>query len=146
METRFYRFSRTESLVGVARLTAQVRGRDLSIHILCRDEEHAQTVSEALWVHNEFLPHSLHASDPISGITVAAEIGEADVLFVIDDSKLPEQVDHGLICYLFHAADLDVVESRRKDWKRLRESNQTLSYWAETEQGGWEKKAEVVPS
>jgi DNA polymerase-3 subunit chi len=43
------------------------------------------------------------------------------------------------IVRLFDGRDEDAISEARREWKRLKDEGRSISYWRESEDGGWEK-------
>ena len=44
---------------------------------------------------------------------------------------------------MFDGHDDEAVSAARQRWKAHKDSGHALTYWQQTERGGWEKKAEA---
>ncbi len=143
MDTRFYRLSKSSSAIGTARLANLIVSRGQSVAILSRDDAHSEMISNAIWSVAEFLPHSVGEVDGLSKVNISTNDPKGDILLVIDDAKIPEDTGFERVCLVFHAADSDIVNARREDWKSFSNKGIEISYWAENETGAWEKKAEA---
>ena len=102
-----------------------------------------------LWAYDDrgFLPHGSHA-DGHAGLqpvwlTVDDEIPNgATVLFLTDgrQSALLNEVE--LVCDLFDGNDPAAMEAARNRWRLCKDAGHALTYWQQTERGGWERKAD----
>lgn len=145
METRFYRLSKSSTASGVARLASAVAARGQKIAVICQDENHMDVISKAMWSEVDFLPHGLGKSDGVSQVTLSIDGLNEEVVFVVDGAKIPDDLQAERLCLMFHASDIEIVNARRNDWKGLSANGAPISYWAESETGAWEKKAEENP-
>jgi len=114
-------------------------------------EERLQSLDQALWTYrnDSFLPHG-RAADPRAALmpvilaTDATRPNQAQVLFLIDGAEAPELDgghDFDRIVLMFDGDDDAQLARAREDWKRARASGADATYWQQTEQSGWQKKA-----
>ncbi len=144
MEYRFYQLSKTALPVGAARLAEKAVGRGGDLGMICPNDARLREIDEALWRELEFLPHSIGESDGESHITLSnREALNAGTVFLIDDMDFEgEEGGAELVCAIFHSADADIVNKRRQDWVKWRDSGAFITYWAEEADGKWVKKAQ----
>ena len=143
MDIRFYRLSRSSTVVRVARLAEQVVKIGHKITIICPNDVSKVKISDAIWTNAEFLPHNVEGDDGLSKVSIATEATDKhDIVFVVDDATFSTDIKAERICLMFHAADQDIVRSKRELWKKLSSEGDQISYWAENEMGAWNKEAE----
>ena len=101
-----------------------------------------------LWTFREdsFLPHGTDDSDLAQSqpvlLTVSLEnANTATVRFVIDGAAPPPVDAYERIVFMFDGYDQEQVEGARLQWKRLKGEGHKLTYWQQTPEGRWEKKA-----
>lgn len=140
MEKRFYQLSKTPIAIAVAKLAARVDDQNKTLNIVGA-RTRLEQVDEALWQYADFLPHALETPDGLSKILLSQNPQNLDVQFLLDDSDSDQSVE--LCCLMFQAADHDIVNKRRMDWKTWSQNGEYLTYWAENENGSWEKKSEA---
>ena len=59
------------------------------------------------------------------------------------DRAISEKIaDYERVIMLFDDRDRDAVAEARTRWKTWKDEGHKLSYWQQTTQGAWEKKAE----
>jgi DNA polymerase-3 subunit chi len=112
-------------------------------------EERIQQLNGDLWTYGRasFLPHGVKADgfadkQPVYLTTVDERPNNADVLFLVDGADAVEVSAYARVCDLFDGNDEVAVESARQRWKRAKDAGHTLTYWQQSETGGWVKKAE----
>jgi DNA polymerase-3 subunit chi len=101
-----------------------------------------------LWTFREdsFLPHgtddsNLAQSQPVL-LTVSSEnANAATVRFVIDGAEPPSVDAYERVVFMFDGYDQEQVEGARTQWKKLKGEGHSLTYWQQTPEGRWEKKA-----
>lgn len=144
-EIRFYHLqtqSVDQALPGLA-ARAFEGGKRLALRL--RDASEIKRVDEALWTFNpnSFIPHSASgdaADNPVWLQLGAANENSADTLIssVVDDT---DYEGFSLICLMFEGRDEAALTAARARWKALKDSGAELTYWQQTPQGGWDKKA-----
>lgn len=112
-------------------------------------EERIQQLNGDLWTYGRgsFLPHGLKADgfadkQPVYLTTEDERPNEADVLFLVDGADAENVSAYTRVCDLFDGNDEVAVESARQRWKRAKDAGHMLTYWQQSETGGWVKKAE----
>ena len=66
----------------------------------------------------------------------------APFLFRSDRAVSQKISDYERVIMLFDDRDHDAVAEARTRWKDWKDAGHKLSYWQQTPQGAWEKKAE----
>ncbi|WP_297022824.1 DNA polymerase III subunit chi [Thalassospira sp.] len=66
----------------------------------------------------------------------------AHFLFLTDRAMSEKVGDYERVIMLFDDRDHDAVAEARTRWKDWTDAGLKLSYWQQTPQGSWEKKAE----
>jgi DNA polymerase-3 subunit chi len=101
-----------------------------------------------LWTFREdsFLPHGTDASPMAEAqpvlLTAAAENGNgASVRFLVDGAEPPPVGDYDRIVFMFDGYDAIQLDNARAQWKKLKGEGHALTYWQQSEEGRWVKKA-----
>lgn len=112
-------------------------------------EERIEALNGVLWSHGRasFLPHGTKADgfsdrQPVYLTTEDERPNSADVLFLVDGADQADASAYTRVCDLFDGNDDTAVDAARQRWKRAKDAGHTLTYWQQTETGGWVKKAE----
>ncbi|MDI7861077.1 DNA polymerase III subunit chi [Rhizobiaceae bacterium n13] len=101
-----------------------------------------------LWTFREesFLPHGTDSGDasdrqPVL-LTISPEnLNDATVRFFVDGAE-PQAIDtYERIVFMFDGYDQAELASARAQWKKLKGVGHALTYWQQTSEGRWEKKA-----
>lgn len=111
-------------------------------------EERLGVLDQHLWTYSDesFLAHGL-ATDkgaelqPILLTTQMSNQNNSDVLFVVDHAETGDVSGFTRIILIFDGQDEDAVVSARAEWRRAKDDDLEVSYWQQSEQGGFEKKA-----
>lgn len=115
-------------------------------------EERIAALDEHLWTYSDdsFLPHgSAREGDPemqpIFLTTGPENPNGARVRFLIEGAEIAPILERGesyeRIMFLFDGNDAAALAAARAQWSELKSRGLTLSYWQQTERGGWEKRA-----
>ena len=101
-----------------------------------------------LWTFREdsFLPHGTDASDmaAMQPVLITAELenpNAATARFLVDGALPPPIEPYERIVFMFDGYDPAQLESARAQWKLLKGEGHALTYWQQSEDGRWVKKA-----
>jgi len=111
-------------------------------------KERVEALSASLWTWRDdaFLPHG-DADDgnpehqPIWLCTDDETPNKANVRFCVDGTTAANLDDFERTIYLFDGNDPQGLEHARAQWKLLKDSDHEITYWQQSAQGKWEKKA-----
>ena len=144
----FYHLLHQPLTSALPKLLEKVHGAGLKAVIKVGSEERMRELDDLLWTYskNSFLPHgSLKAKSPdqqpIYLTTEDENPSEATVLVLVDSMESEELGKYDRCLEMFDGTDQDAVVAARTRWKSYTESGHDLTYWQQTEQGGWAKKA-----
>ena len=109
--------------------------------------ERVKALDGALWVFDQgsFLPHGTARegraeAQPIY-LTATEENPNGAGLLVLTNGVAPSFVGEFERCLdLFDGKDDAAVTAARARWKRLADAGHELTYWQQTDRGGWQKK------
>lgn len=100
-----------------------------------------------LWTYhpNEFLPHGSqkdgHAESQHIWLSDKEENpNEADVLILTGGSTSEKLSDYKLVCEMLNGHDDEQIKAARCRWKTYGDTGYNITYWKQTEKGGWEEK------
>ena len=147
-EIRFYHLQRKTLEDALPQILEKVLERGWRAVIMAASEERVEVLNQYLWTYRDhsFLPHgSARDGDaehqPI-WLTVEDENPSAGNVLILTDGAVSERVaEFPLVCELFDGNDPDAVLAARQRWKSYKAAGHDLTYWQQTERGGWEKKA-----
>lgn len=100
-----------------------------------------------LWTYRDdsFLPHGrddepMSARQPIVLSSTAETSASSECVFLLDQADI-ELSDTAQRCIVIIEGQVpDSVTFERARWKRLSETDATLSYWQQNDRGEWQKK------
>ncbi len=130
------------------KLLEKVDGAGLKAAIKVGSEDHIAELNEALWSFNKqsFLPHGsmkdkFPDKQPIYLTTGDENPAGATVLVLVDNMESDELHNYDRCLEMFDGNDQVAVTAARVRWKTYKDAGHELTYWQQTEQGGWSKKA-----
>lgn len=112
-------------------------------------EERRDALDQHLWIYRDgsFLPHgadSGHHADQ-QPVLICAGDGNANgasVRFLVDAAQPPSDLSqYQRVVFMFDGHDQHQLEAARASWKGLKDSGDDLTYWQQTLERRWEKKA-----
>jgi len=111
-------------------------------------EERRDALDARLWTFRDdsFLGHSTDrdafaADQPVLLTIGAGNANGADIRFLVDGAEPPDLDGYKRAVFLFDGHDQAQVDAAREQWKRLKAANHTLTYWQQTPERRWERKA-----
>ena len=118
--------------------------------VQCRAPERLAAIDDLLWTFDEesFLPHGSQGDgDPALQAVWLTCGGDnpngARIRFLVDGAEAGPFVgsDYERLILLFDGRDDCALAAAREQWRALKQAGASLSYWQETEEGGWRKQA-----
>ena len=111
-------------------------------------EERVEALDTLLWTFREesFLPHGTRrdgnsAEQPVYLTTNEENPNKAGVRFMVDGAETAELSGYDRVVYLFDGRDETAVAKAREQWKAAKGAGCTVTYWQQSSEGRWEKKA-----
>ncbi len=150
-EVRFYHLTHRslEDTLPVMLDRAVNRDRRRAV-VLAGSEERVEALNAHLWTYNDrvFLPHGskrdgFAARQPVWLTAADENPNGGEVLFLTDGARSEKVGDFQLACELFDGNDPEAVAAARERWTAYKGAGHKLTYWQQTDRGGWEKKAEA---
>ncbi|MFQ5784371.1 MAG: DNA polymerase III subunit chi [Alphaproteobacteria bacterium] len=146
-EVGFYHLQTTPLERALPRLLAKAHEAGMRALVLAGSDERIEALDAALWTFDQgsFLPHGSardgSAEDQPIYLTTAEENPNGATLLVLVDGMEPAFLDGFARCLdLFDGNDAEAVAAARARWTRLKEAGHDLTYWQQTQSGGWERK------
>lgn len=146
-EIRFYhlRTRTAEQALPEILLKALESGR--RVVVKAADDSAATALSEYLWTYaaDSFLPHGTakdgHDPDQPVWITAGDDNPNNANVLITTGGAIPDMPEkYGLCCEMLEDSNPEGVAAARARWKTYKEQGFTLTYWQQTDRGGWEKK------
>lgn len=151
-EVLFYHLTRRPLEAAVPGLLEKCLERGWKVTLRAGSPERAAALNRHLWTYREdsFLPHGGPGDGEAARQPVYLTAGEevpngADVLMLVDGAAAEpaEMTGFTRILLLFDGHDQEALVAARGAWKAVTAAGLKAVYWAETEAGGWTKKAEA---
>lgn len=110
--------------------------------------ERVAALDTLLWTYREdsFLPHGTAADgrperQPVFLTEGDATPNAAEVRFLVDGAAPTDFGKHQRFVFLFDGSDPDALTSARQQWKAAKAAGCAVTYWQQSADGRWEKKA-----
>ena len=147
-EVRFYHLTRTRLENALPQMLERTLQRGQRAVVRAGSDERVEALNAWLWTYKDrsFLPHGSAqdghpALQPI-WLTVADENPNgAAVLFLTDGTTSGHLKDYDLCADLFDGNDETAVAAARERWRACAKAGHEVTYWRQTERGGWEQAA-----
>jgi DNA polymerase-3 subunit chi len=111
-------------------------------------EERVEALDTLLWTYREesFLPHGTRREGNPDMQPVYLTAGEenpngANVRFLVDGAEAGDLTGYARVVFLFDGRDAAALEAARQQWKAAKEAGLDVTYWQQSLEGRWEKKA-----
>ena len=111
-------------------------------------EERVEALNTLLWTYREesFLPHGTRRDgnpeqQPVFLTSSEENPNNATVRFLVDGAEVAAVTDYARVVYVFDGRDASAVEKAREQWKLVKEAGCEVTYWQQSAEGRWQKKA-----
>lgn len=113
------------------------------------DKNAVEHFDDHLWTYypDGFLPHGAAGEgyedrQPVLLTDKTENPNGADMIVLADIQTVPENIaDFTLCCDFLNGQNEDSVAAARVRWKAYKDAGHSVTYWQQTENGGWEQKA-----
>jgi DNA polymerase-3 subunit chi len=147
-EVLFYHLTESKLEDALPPLLDKSVERGWRVCVQMKDAARRELLDQHLWAFREdsFLPHGTDESDFAANQPVLLTISDdnanaATVRFVVDGAEPPPVDAYERVVFMFDGYDQEQLEGARAQWKKLRGEAHSLTYWQQTPEGRWEKKA-----
>lgn len=149
-EVAFYHLSRQPLEAVLPRLLQKALEGGWRAVVMAASEDRVEALNTLLWTYDDrgFLPHG-SAKDgyvneqPIYLTTQDENPNEARLLVLTEGMTSAKIANYERCLDLFDGNDSDAVAAARERWRHFKEMGWRLTYWQQTQQGAWEKKADA---
>jgi DNA polymerase-3 subunit chi len=147
-EIGFYHLQRSPLERALPRLLEKVLAAGKRAVLKAGSEDRVEALNSLLWTYDQrgFLPHGSRKDgyadrQPVWLTDLEDNPNGASVL-ILTDGATSERVGSYERCLdMFDGNDPDAVAAARARWQAYKEAGHAVTYWQQTERGGWEKKA-----
>lgn len=146
-EIGFYHLTRSPLERALPRLLEKAHASGARVVVMAGSAERIEALDQVLWTYDpaSFLPHGSArdgeaAMQPIWLTTEDENPNEASVLLLTDGATSEHVAEYARCLEMFDGNDADSVSAARAHWRDYDAAGHALTYWQQTERGGWEKK------
>ena len=118
------------------------------ILVKCPNEASATRISDQLWTFrpDSFLPHGTkkdgHDADQPIYLTAGNDNPNTAGMLVLTGGAVAENMgDFALCCEMLDGHDGEAIAAARERWKAYKDAGHDITYYQQTDTGGWDKKA-----
>lgn len=147
-EIRFYHLQKQTLDQALPLILEKAYQGNHKIVVRLADQKEVERMNIHLWTYapNKFLPHGCSKdrqseNQPIWLTHKEENPNNATVLVLTQGVQENNIGDYDLCCEMLDGRDETAVNSARNRWKDYKESGHDITYWCQSEQGKWEKKA-----
>ena len=148
MDISFYHLTLQPLSVALPKLLLKVREANMKAVVKVPSADHRDDIDQALWTFDKesFLAHdtekSKYAQDQPIYITTGEENpASADVLVLTDGTTTELMDGYKRVLEMFDGNNPTSVEAARERWSGYKKDGHNISYFQQTDTGGWTKKA-----
>jgi DNA polymerase III subunit chi len=146
-EIRFYHLEQRRVDQALPTLLERALEEGRRVLVRASSEEMVAALNERLWTYDDasFLPHgAADDGDPMEQpIFLTSELenpNAATMLVRLSGAETGEADDaFDLVILMFDGRDEAALAQARDEWRRLKDQGRTISYWRESDEGGWER-------
>ena len=146
-EIGFYHLTRSRLDHALPKLLEKVLASGARAVVRAGSAERIGFLNAHLWTWDpaSFLPHGSAregdaADQPVWLTTEEENPNDARVLVLTDGVEAGDVADFARCLEMFDGNDDGAVTAARGRWRTYTEAGHALTYWQQTERGGWEKK------
>lgn len=143
-EVLFYHLQRQPLEAVLPGLLEKTLERGWKAVVQAGTEDRVAALDAHLWTYRDesFLPHGTEGEDQPILLTVSpANLNGAAVRFFVDGAPVAEVDAYVRAVILFDGNDPAAVAEARTSWAALKAAGHQTTYWQQSAQGRWEKKA-----
>jgi len=146
-EIRFYQLEQRRVDQALPPLLGRALEEGRRVVVRAASEEMVAALNERLWTYDDasFLPHGAAGDgDPMEQpifLTSELENPNAATMLVRLSGAETGEADNAfdLVVLMFDGRHEAALAQARDEWRRLKDQGRTISYWRESDEGGWER-------
>ena len=146
-ETRFYHLERRRVDEALPTLLEHALDEGRRVLVRAASDEMVAALNERLWTYDDasFLPHGAAGdgdpmTQPVFLTTELENFNAATMLVRLSGAETGDADDtFDLVVILFDGRDEAALALARGEWRRLKDQGHAISYWRESDEGGWER-------
>ena len=147
MEISFYHLTAQPLNIALPKLLSKVRTANMKVVVKVRNLEDMNDIDQVLWTYEaeSFLAHDTLKSkyqkdQPIYITTGEENPAIADVLVLTDGSTSEDMESYKRVLDIFDGNNSSALDAARERWSKYKNDGYVISYFQQTESGGWVKK------
>lgn len=147
-EILFYHLTESALEDALPGLLERSLGRGWQVVVQTGSEERRDALDQLLWTFRDdsFLAHGTdrepHAGDQPVLLTVTdANPNDAQIRFLVDGAAPSDLSGYQRAVFMFDGHDAAQVASAREHWKAMKSAGHDVTYWQQTPDRRWERKA-----
>ncbi len=147
-EVLFYHLSESALEDALPTLLEKSVERGWRVVVQTGSEERRDALDQHLWLFRDdsFLAHGLDkeprvAEQPVVLTVEHGNPNEAQIRFLVDGAAPPALDGYERAVFMFDGNDEGQVEAARVNWKTLKGLGHSVTYWQQTPERRWERKA-----
>ncbi len=146
-EIRFYHLEQRRVDEALPPLLERALEEGQRVLVRVSSKEMVAALNERLWTYDDasFLPHGAAGDgDPMEQpifLTSELENPNAATMLVRLSGAATSEADatFNLVVLMFDGRDEAALAHARGEWRRLKDQGGAISYWRESDEGGWER-------
>ena len=146
-EIRFYHLERRRVDEALPSLLEHALDEGRRVLVRASSDEMVAALNERLWTYDDasFLPHGAAGdgdpmTQPVFLTTELENPNAATMLVRLSGAETGDADDaFDLVVILFDGRDEAALALARGEWRRLKDQGRAISYWRESDEGGWER-------
>jgi DNA polymerase-3 subunit chi len=146
-EVRFYHLERRRIDQALPGLLERALEEGRRVLVRASSGEMVAALNERLWTYDDasFLPHGAAGDgDPMTQpifLTSEPDNPNAATMLVRLSGAETDEADEAfdLVVLMFDGRDEAALAHARGEWRRLKDEGRSISYWRESDEGGWEQ-------
>lgn len=146
-EVSFYQLQLQPLEVALPKLLARVLEAGLRAVIRVASKERLDSLDLALWSEDpdSFLAHGAKDTPQPENQPIYLTLEEdnpngAGVLVLVEGRTAGDLTGYERCLYMFDGRSEDLKKEARQQWQEFKDAGHDVTYWQQTDAGGWEKK------
>ncbi len=147
-ELLFYHLTESRLEEALPPLLEKSLGRGWRVVVQTGSDERRDALDQLLWTWRDdsFLPHGVDSAEhanmqPVLLCSSHSNANNASVRFLVDGAEPPDLASYDRAVFMFDGHDQEQLEAARGQWKQLKGAGHDLTYWQQTPDRRWERKA-----
>lgn len=147
-EALFYHLTESTLEQALPPLLEKSLQRGWTVVVQAGTEERRDALDTHLWTFRDdsFLAHGTdrdqHAAEqPVLLTTGEGNPNDARIRFIVDGATPPDLAPYDRAVFMFDGHDAAQLEAARLHWKAVKAAGHTATYWQQTPDRRWERKA-----